>query len=256
MAQQAKQQSRKPKGMISSLATNFVHARNPYTMAWWSAAFPGFGHISLGSYVVGFLLFIWEMVVNSNAKINLAIFYSFTGQYELAKEAVNNKWLLLYAPVFVYGVWSCYCLTLELNRLNALAERNGEIIRPVSYSFYEINILDKRVPWVSVAWTLLTPGLGHLYTHRIPTGFFLLVWWIAIVYLSNLLPCVQLTAFGNFEAAKAVVDIEYLVYMPSILGFALYDVYVNTVEYNRLYEKEQAKFLEREYQHPNFDMPV
>ncbi|MDF2876714.1 MAG: hypothetical protein K0R22_3397, partial [Sporomusa sp.] len=33
-----------------------VHRRSPGLVAWWSAAFPGFGFICLGSYTKGYLL--------------------------------------------------------------------------------------------------------------------------------------------------------------------------------------------------------
>ncbi len=261
MGQQAQQQPqpqvRRPKGAINSLATNFFHLRNPYTIAWWSCTYPGFGHISMGNYVTGFLLFFWEMITNTQAKVNLAILYTFTGRFDLAKEIVNNRWLLFYAPVFIYAIWDSYRLALQLNQLSILADRNKESVEPpVSVSFMEINVLDKRSPWVAVAWSLFAPGLGHLYTHRIPTGFFLLVWWLAIAYFSSLLQGIQFTALGLFEQAKAVVDPAWLMFLPSVYGFAAYDGYVNTVEYNRLFEKEQAAFIKRKYQQPGFAMPT
>lgn len=247
---------RRPLGIMNSISTNFVHLRNPYVIAWWSASFPGFAHISLGSYISGFLLFSWEMLVNSQSHLNLAILYSFTGRIEMAKEILNSRWLLLYAPVFIYCIWNGYQLTVDLNKLTILAERNQSKVDPERITFFEINALDRRVPWVSVAWTFLTPGLGHLYTHRIPTAFFLLIWWIAVCYFSHILESIQFTAFGLFEEAKAVLDPQWMIYMPSILGFALYDSYVNTVEYNRLFDKEQAGMLENEYQAADFIMPV
>jgi hypothetical protein len=247
---------RRPKAIISSLAINFLHLRNPFVIAWWSAAFPGFGHLSLGSYVVGFLLFTWEIIVNTQASVNTAILYSFTGRFDMAKEIVNNRWLLLYTPVWVYGIWSSYNLAVRLNVLSTLADRNHSPIDMVNMSFFEINFLDKRIPWISVIWTVLSPGLGHLYTHRIPTGFFILIWWISICYLSHIMQAVQYTALGEFEQAKMILDIEWFIYLPSIFGFAVYDAYANTVEYNRLFEYEQASYLTREYQASDFEMPV
>jgi len=247
---------RRPKAAASSIGTNFLHLRNPYVMAWWAAAFPGFGHISLGNYVMGFLLFTWEMLVNTQSSLNIGIVYSFTGRYEMAKEIVNNRWLLLYAPVWVFSIWSTYQLTVDLNKLSLLADRNQSPIDASYMSFFEMNILDKRSPWVAVAWTLFTPGLGHLYTHRIPTGFFLLIWWIAMAYQSHLLQSVQYSALGLFDEATAVLNIEWILYMPSLMGFAIYDAYANTVEYNRLFDREQADYLIREYQDPHFNMPA
>ena len=248
------QATRRPKGAINSLATNFFHLRNPYTIAWWSLTYPGFGHISLGSYVTGFLLFFWEMLVNTKAKINLGILYSFTGRFDLAKEIIDTRLLMLYAPVFIFAVWDSYRLTLQLNQLSLLADSNNETIQPVSVSSMEINVLDKRAPWVAVVWTLIAPGLGHLYTHRIPTGFFLLVWWMVIAYNSFLFQAAQFTAFGFFEHAKAIVDPQWLMYLPSIYCFAAYDAYVNAAEYSRLFEKEQAAFLKKKYHRPGFKL--
>ncbi|EGO63942.1 hypothetical protein [Acetonema longum] len=253
---QLPQSPRRPKGVITPLAINFLHLRNPYTIAWWSAAYPGFGHISLGCYVRGFLLFIWEILTNTQAKLNMAILYSFTGRFDLAKEIIDTRWLLLYPSVFIFSIWDSYRLTMKLNRLAVLADRNEEVIRPVSMSGMEINILDKRSPWVAAAWSLLGPGLGHLYTHQIPTGFFLLVWWITIAYCSNLLQAVHFTAFGLFEQTGAVVDPQWLLSLPSVYGFAVYDSYVNTNEYNRLFEKEQAVLFKQQYQSPDFKMPT
>lgn len=256
MNQSQPKQVRRPKGTMNSLATNFFHLRNPLTMAWWSAAYPGFGHISMGNYISGFLLFFWEMTVNTQGKVNLAILYSFTGRFDMAKEIVNNRWLLLYVLVYIFAIWDSYRLTLQFNQLAVLADRNEETVQPVSVSFVEINALDQRSPWSAVAWTILAPGLGHIYTHRIPTGFFLIIWWMVIAYFSFLFQSVQYSALGLFEEAKAIVDPEWLIFLPSIYGYAVYDVYVNTVEFNRLFEKEQASFLKKNYQSTKFKMPT
>jgi len=248
-------QQRRPKAVASSIATNFLHLRNPYVIALWSATFPGFGHISLGNYVIGFLMFGWEMLVNTQSNLNTGIIYSFTGRYEMAKEILNNRWLLSYAPVWVYAIWSSYRLTVDLNKLSILADRNHSPIDAASMSFFEINILDKRSPWVAVLWTVITPGLGHLYCHRIPTGFFLLSWSITMSYNSHMLQAAQYTTLGLFDQATAVLNLEWILYMPSLLGFAVYDVYVNAVEYNRLFDREQVDYLTREYQAPDFKMP-
>ncbi|WP_288183413.1 hypothetical protein [uncultured Sporomusa sp.] len=79
-------------GHIGAIATNFLHLRNPYTIAWWSAAFPGFGYISLGNYIIGFLLFFWEVIINTKAGVNAAILYSFIGDFAKTKEVLNTKW--------------------------------------------------------------------------------------------------------------------------------------------------------------------
>lgn len=247
---------RRPKAVLSSLTTNDFHLHNPFMTAWLSATFPGFGHLSLGNYVTGIILFVWEMLANTMAKVNLAILYSFTGRYDMAKEIVNNRWLLIYAPIYVFAIWDSYRRAVKYNQLSLLADRSEQMPRPISMSSLEINALDKRPPWAAVAWTLFAPGLGHLYAHRLVTGFFLLIWWVASVYQSSVLQAIQFTALGLFEQAKAVVDPQWLIYLPSILGFACYDAYVHVLSFNRLFEKEQASFLKQKYQSPNFKMPT
>jgi hypothetical protein len=99
------------------------------------------------------------------------------------------------------------------------------------------------------------PGVGQLYIHRILTAAFTLTWWIAILYLSRVLPAIHYTFTGNFEQAKAVADPQWLLNISSVYFFAVYDAYTNTVENNKLFDWEQTKFLKRDYQNVNFRVP-
>ncbi|GAA0489348.1 hypothetical protein GCM10008986_13970 [Salinibacillus aidingensis] len=47
---------------------------------------------------------------------------------------------------------------------------------------------------------------------------------------------------------------EWLLFFPSLYGFATYDSYTATIENNKLYEKEQRKFLKENYQNPEFQI--
>ncbi|MEQ8176679.1 MAG: hypothetical protein ABRQ26_16630, partial [Syntrophomonadaceae bacterium] len=247
---------RRPKGHISSVATNMVHLKNPWVTAWWSAAFPGFGHIILGSYVKGFLLVVWELLINVKAKLNLCILYSFGGQFDLARQVVDTRWLLLYAPVYIFAIWDAYRRTVDLNKMSILADREDSTVLPSTINTIEINILDKKHPWLAMVWSAIIPGVGHLYTHRVPTSFFVLIWWISVSYFSNILPAIHLSFTGQFAMAKSVVDMQWLLFLPSMYTFAIYDSYVNCVEYNKLTENEQARFLKDNYQSPDALMPV
>ena len=57
--------ARRYKAHVSTVGTTQLHLRNPYIIAWWSAAFPGFGHLLLSKYLRGYSLFIWEILVNN-----------------------------------------------------------------------------------------------------------------------------------------------------------------------------------------------
>src|SRR5690625_5952488 len=108
---------------VSVYGTTQIHLRNPYIVAWWSAAFPGFGHLILSKYISGLLLFFWEFVVNINANINLAIIYSFQGDITMAVKVLDTRWLLIYMPVYFFGIWDSYRTTVDLNKVFVLAEQ-------------------------------------------------------------------------------------------------------------------------------------
>ncbi|MFA9559745.1 hypothetical protein ACERII_20760 [Evansella sp. AB-rgal1] len=244
----ATENARYYRAYVSSYNTNIIQLKTPWVPAWWSAAFPGMGHLMHGAYTKGFVLFIWELVINVNSKINLSMVYSFTGQFDLAKEVINTRWVLLYIPVYIISIWDSYRKTVDINKLYVLASEEKAPIVPFNLTAMGLNFLDRRQPRLALLWSILMPGMGHLYLKRIPTGFFLLLVWIVCTYFSNILTGLHLTLLGNFSEATNVLDIQWALFLPSLYGFALYDAYTLAVEYNKLYKTEQAEYLKREYQ--------
>lgn len=243
---------RRYKAHVSVAGTTQFHLRNPYVIAWWSAAFPGFGHLLLSKYLRGLVLFCWEVFVNIQAKVNLAMIHSFCGDIALAKQVLEPRWMLMYIPVYLFGIWDSYRTTIDMNKVYLLAEREDAPINSFTIGALEINYLDKRSPFMSVIWSLFMPGLGQLHIHRILTAFFSLVWTIVFLYFSNLLVGVHYLYFGDIPNATAVLDPQWLLFMPSMWGFAAYDSYVNTVENNKLFGAEQKSYLIKKFQNPNF----
>lgn len=247
--------ARRSVAYLSLLGTTQLHLRNPFVIAAWSVAFPGMGHLLLSKYSRGFLLFLWELFINYKAHINLLILYSFIGDFEKAKAVVDIRWMSLYIPTYIFAIWDSYRTTVDMNHAYMLAAREDAEIKPFKIGAMEINYLDKRNPWISVIWSLLIPGSGQLYIHRLVTALFVVAWWIAICYYSKLLPSFHYTFLGDFSRAKSVVDMQWFLNIPSVYFFAMYDAYVNTVSNNKLYDWEQTKFLKKEYQNSNFIMP-
>ncbi|GFP76082.1 hypothetical protein [Clostridium fungisolvens] len=240
---------------VNILGTTQLHLRNPFIIAAWSMAFPGMGHLLLSKYLRGLVLFLWEIVINYKAHINLLILYSCIGDFEKAKQVVNIQWLSLYLPIYIFAIWDSYRSTVDLNHVCLLARREDSDIKPFKMNFIEINYLDKRNPWVATMWSLLVPGSGQLYLHRLITAFFLIVWWIIICYNSNFLPSAHCTLLGDFKQAKEILDMQWFLNIPSVYLFAMYDAYTNTIETNKLFDWDQAKFLKKNYQSSNFNMP-
>ncbi len=246
--------ARRYKAHVSILGTTQLHLRNPYIIAWWSAAFPGFGHMLLSKYLRGYALFIWEVFVNMKAHVNLAMIYSFQGNIDMAKEVLDTRWLLMYIPVYLFGIWDSYRTTVDMNRVYLLAEREDHRFNSFSLGSLEINYLDKRNPLVSVMWSLFIPGLGQLYIHRILTAFFVIVWLVCFFYYSHVQEAISLLFLGKMKQATSVLKAEWLLFIPSHYGFAIYDSYISTVENNKLFEKELRNYLKNNYQSSDFQI--
>jgi hypothetical protein len=237
---------------VSIFGTTQIHLRNPYIIAWWSAAFPGFGHLLLSKYLRGFVLFISEVVINLQSNINVAMIHSFQGDIDMAKESLNIRWLLIYIPIYIFAIWDSYRTTVDLNKIYLLAERENHTFNSFTIGSMEINYLDKRNPIMSIIWSLFMPGLGQLYIHRIIGAFFIVIWTVVFFYYSHLLEAISLLFLGGIQKATNVLNSEWLLFFPSLYGFATYDAYINTVKNNKLVEKEQKNFLEKTYQNPDF----
>ena len=240
---------------ISTLGTTQLYLRNPYVIAGWSAAFPGLGHLLLSKYLRGYLLFLWEIYVNVNAHVNLAILYSFTGRFQMAKDILDINWVLFYIPTYLFGVWEAYRTTVDLNHQYILAAREDAEIKMFNVDSMEINYLDKRTPWNATMWSALMPGLGQVLIHRIPTALFIIIAFIAVGEQSKLLPALHFSLLGQFEYAKAIIKPQWFLNIPSIYLFSIYDAYENTVSNNKLFDWEQTKFLKKNYESKNFKMP-
>ncbi|GFZ29784.1 hypothetical protein CSC2_03100 [Clostridium zeae] len=247
--------ARRTLAYISTLGSTQLHLRNPFVIAAWSVAFPGMGHLLLSKYLRGFVLFLWEVYINYKAHINLLILYSCIGDFEKAKQVTDIQWMSLYIPTYIFSIWDSYRTTVDLNNEYILAKREDADINSFTLNFIEINYLDKRNPWVSATWSLLIPGSGQLYIHRLITAFFLIAWWIIISFNSKLLPAAHYTAMGDFNSVKSILNMQWFLNIPSVYFFAMYDAYVNTVENNKLFDWEQSKFLKKTYQFTSFNMP-
>ncbi|KEO85127.1 hypothetical protein [Tumebacillus flagellatus] len=83
---------RRLKAYLNPYTVNPIHPRNPWISLWWSASFPGLGHMALCRYVKGVILMLWELFINVHAHLNDAVLYSLTGQYALAKQVLDPRW--------------------------------------------------------------------------------------------------------------------------------------------------------------------
>jgi len=231
------------KGKISVFGINSIYPRSPWIAAWWSASLPGFGHMFIGKYLYGFVLVIWELIVNSKAHINMAIALSFHGRFDEAREILNEDWALLYVGVYVYGIWDSYRCAVEINKSHRLSEVEDAPVTPSEVSFFDVTILDKKHPWLGIVWSIISPGLGQLYGGSTIIGTFVLGWWIFVCYKAVAIRSWLYSFLGDFNSAAAAIDWHWSLFLPSIYSFAIYQAYASVNENNTLFDVEQVRFL-------------
>lgn len=246
--------ARRYKAILNCFGTSQIHYRNPAVIAWWSAAFPGFGHMLLNMHLKGNILFLCEILFNVQSNLNLATVYTFTGEFDLAKNVLNTRLLMFYIPFYIFCIWDSYRSTIDLNKNFFLAEKEPFQMSVFDMSTVEVCYLDKRIPWVAGIWSLLLPGLGQLYTRRILTAFALLIWTLVITYNSQCLDGVHWLFAGNLEKARNVLNMEWLLFFPSLIFGAAFDAYSKTAEYNKLFDSEQKAYFQKEWQPANFHL--
>lgn len=241
---------------VNPYMTNLFHLRNPFIIAWWSASFPGFGHVLLGKYITGILLMVWEIFANNMAHLNEGIFYSMTGRTEKAVNVMNEEWLWLYAVFYVFIIWDSYRQTIEFNKYYILSIREGSPLNITNISAMEISILEKKKPFLALFWSLMAPGLGHFYLNRLPAIVFGVFLWMITAYFAGFYKCLFYSFTGDFELIQQTAEPQWFLFLPSIYVFLAYDSYVNAVEHNKLFDRELEKHVKSRYQHSYFKMPL
>jgi len=242
---------RRIKANVSIFGTSQLHLRNPYIIAWWSAAFPGFGHLLLSKYIRGFVLIMWEILINTKSQLNLSMVYSFTGEFEKAKEVLDYHWIYFYIPVYIFAIYDSYRTSIDLNKAYLLAQKENAPFNTFILHPLEINYLDKRNPLLALAWSLFIPGIGQLYIHRILSGFFSIFFFILFMYHSNFFESLYYIFQGDLQSSVDVIKIGWFLFLPSLYFFSIYDSYINAIENNKLFEEELSHFITTSYDHIN-----
>ena len=189
----------------------------------------------------------FEFTVNSLAKVNTAILYTMLGDFTKARNVIDVSWVLFYITVYVFSIWDSYRRTVELNTIYELAYYEVVPFKSVSMSTLEINVLNKRKPYIAMLWSLILPGLGHFYLHRMASCVFYLIWWITIAKLSGFLFSLFYLAMGDLNQASHVINPQWFLYLPSIYCFGIFNTYQLAVENNKVFELNQKAYLEDEY---------
>ncbi|MEK5645791.1 hypothetical protein BK138_35110 [Paenibacillus rhizosphaerae] len=241
---------------LDSSSTNILSHINPWIIVWWSAAFPGAGHLLLGIKLTAYILIVFELIVNNMANINDAIFLSMIGDFHGAKEVLEKKWFFGYMGIFVFSMYDGYRRTVELNKIYLLSYRTMNSGATSKISSWGRNFVDLSSPGLSLFWSFITPGTGAVLVTRIPAFIFALSWWGVTVINSHWFEGIYYTAIGDFEHAKVILEPQWLLFIPSIILFSMYYGYHDTIKENKAFKISQAKFFKENYQSPVFKKPI
>lgn len=241
-------QPRRTKMKMGNWNTAFLHKTEPWVAAWWSAAFPGFGHMLLGMQLKGAVFLIGEIFLNFFGNINIALVYTFTFQWDQAREVINYDFAFFYTSIWVFSILNSYQLAVIMNKNTYLESKQK--IRRFEFDIvrgYDINFLEKRTPWVALFWSCVFTGLGNIYCQRILLGFLLLGWTLATA-INTHLPLMTLYTFtGQFDQIANVVNYEWLLFFPSTYFFGIYCSYSSVVYQNQLFKEEQMYYFAKKY---------
>lgn len=241
-------QPRRPLATLSIFGITFFHRQNPYMVAWWSAAFPGFGHYLLNQYLRGTLLTLSEVFINSLSHINEALVYTYCGKFEMAKSVLQPKWLFGYLVIYFYAIWDSYRSTLVQNKMCHLAELDNERLRLINLHPLEIQYIEQKSPLIAALYSFFFPGLGQLYNHRFGLAFYAMFWWWVYLTLSRAHESLLNFIIGNIQESISMLHPQWLLFMPSVIGGSIYHAFITAIEHNRLYRLEQRQYLVECYQ--------
>lgn len=219
----------------SPVGVAYLVRRNPWVPVWWSIILPGFGHMYLGQNLKGLTLMSWEILVNNQSHLNLAIFYTVLGEIDKAKEVIDYRWAILYPLFYIFAMVDSYRVGVEYNQLAALERvQKRRLFDRISISALGIQFSDVRNPMMGAFWSMIMPGLGHLYSDRMLKSVVLTGWYLAVVLRSGLTMAAFHTLLGHFDVAKTFIDYQWMLFWPSIYIFGIVDAYSDVCEQNVL----------------------
>jgi hypothetical protein len=82
--------------------------KSPYAAAVWSMVLPGFGQFYNKDYIIGFVLIGFEFLINLYSHLNLALVYSFKGDFALAHSVIDFSWGMFYPSLYAFSIWQAF----------------------------------------------------------------------------------------------------------------------------------------------------
>lgn len=132
----------------------------------------------------------------------------------------------------------------------------------MNFSIKEISYLSKKrtvykSPWAALLWSIAIPGFGQLYNRDYLLGIILVLWEITVNIKANINEMILRSFRGELLASYEVVDINWLMFYPSVFIFGLWQAYnkARSINYENGIE-EQVEPYRQEFTFLFFGMVV
>lgn len=102
---------------MAPFGQNYLLIRNPWWPVFWSAIISGAGHFLNMQLIKGFVLMGWYLVISIKSGMSEAVFYTFVGQFEMARQVVDYQWLLFWPSIHMFNIYEAYSDCVEQNKL-------------------------------------------------------------------------------------------------------------------------------------------
>ncbi|MEK0316432.1 hypothetical protein [Cohnella sp. 56] len=240
-------QARYPFYRLSLFGVTYASVPRPAMVAWWSAAFPGFGHFIINQYARGILLTLTEIAINRLCRLNDAIVFTFCGRFDDARYVLQEKWVFGYIVIYLFAIWDSSRSARLQGSLRSLSRFERQPLSRMLIHPLEVQYIERKNPRTGLFYSLLFPGLGQLYNQRFCLAFYIMFWWWTYIGMSNVFGATIELLYGSAARSTTMLSAHWLMFMPSALGGAAYHAYRGTIEQNKLFREEQHMHLEKKY---------
>jgi hypothetical protein len=193
------------------------------------------------------LLTLSEVTTNTLAHINEAMIYSFCGQFDLAKSVIEPRWAFGYLVIYLVSMWDSYRSAVYQNKLYHLNMLKSVTLPRIGVFSSEIQYLERKKPIVGVLYSFFFPGLGQLYVQRFGLAFYAIFWWWIYLTLSGLHESLLALILGDLHKSTTILNLHWLLFMPSVMGGSIYHAYITSFEHNKLFRLSQRTELTKRY---------
>jgi len=101
-----------------------------------------------------------------------------------------------------------------------------------------------KSPWAALFWSIAIPGFGQLYNRDYLLGIILLLWELSVNLKANINGMILHSFRGELRTSYEIVDINWLMFYPSVFLFGLWQSYnkARSINYKNGIEEQEEPY--------------